>query len=156
MGQSSAETVREIEEARGRLESDIRELEQRLPAPAVWAKRVAGLAVGGGLGGTAFWFAVKRLRNRGKNKKKKARCLWLKSNRAKFKRRKPKHGRCDKPVWLRATGTTAWTYKLRPHSPAERTLVPLVRRHRQVFEELRAAHPAGVAALRKTLGFDDF
>ena len=72
MGQSSAETVREIEEARGRLESDIRELEQRLPAPAVWAKRVAGLAVGGGLGGTAFWFAVKRLRNRGKNKKKKA------------------------------------------------------------------------------------
>jgi UPF0755 protein len=47
------------------------------------------------------------------------------------------------------------TYKLRPHTPAERTLVPLVRRHRQVFEELRAAHPAGVAALRKTLGFDD-
>jgi len=69
MGQNSAETVREIEEARGRLESDIRELEQRLPAPAVWAKRVAGLAVGGGLGGTAFWFAVKRLRNRGKKKK---------------------------------------------------------------------------------------
>jgi UPF0755 protein len=47
------------------------------------------------------------------------------------------------------------TYKLRPHAPAERTLVPLVRRHHQVFEELRAAHPAGVAALRKTLGFDD-
>jgi UPF0755 protein len=48
------------------------------------------------------------------------------------------------------------TYKLRPHTPAERTLVPLVRRHRQVFEELRAAHPAGVAALRKNLSFDDF
>ncbi len=47
------------------------------------------------------------------------------------------------------------TYKLRPHTPAERTLVPLVRRYRQVFEELRAAHPAGVAALRKDLGFDD-
>jgi UPF0755 protein len=47
------------------------------------------------------------------------------------------------------------TYKLRPHTPAERTLVPLVRRHRQVFEELRAAHPAGMAALRKTLSFDD-
>jgi UPF0755 protein len=47
------------------------------------------------------------------------------------------------------------TYKLRPHTPAERALVPLVRRHRQVFEELRAAHPAGVAALRKSLSFDD-
>jgi UPF0755 protein len=47
------------------------------------------------------------------------------------------------------------TYKLRPHSPADRTLVPLVRRHRQVFEELRAAHPTGMAALRKTLSFDD-
>jgi UPF0755 protein len=48
------------------------------------------------------------------------------------------------------------TYKLRPHAPAERTLVPLVRRHRQVFEELRAAHASGVAALRKNLSFDDF
>jgi UPF0755 protein len=48
------------------------------------------------------------------------------------------------------------TYKLRPHTSADRTLVPLVRRHRQVFEELRAAHPAGMAALRKNLGFDDF
>jgi UPF0755 protein len=47
------------------------------------------------------------------------------------------------------------TYRLRPHTPAERTLVPLVRRHRQVFEELRAAHPQGVAALRKDLSFDD-
>lgn len=48
------------------------------------------------------------------------------------------------------------TYKLRPHTPAERTLVPLVRRHRQVFEELRAANAAGVANLRAKLGFDDF
>jgi UPF0755 protein len=47
------------------------------------------------------------------------------------------------------------TYRLRPHSPADRALVPLVRRHRQVFEELRAAHPGGVAALRKNLSFDD-
>jgi len=33
------------------------------------------------------------------------------------------------------------TYHLRPHMPAARALVALVRRHRQVFEELRAAHP---------------
>ncbi len=47
------------------------------------------------------------------------------------------------------------TYKLRPKTPAARTLTALVRRHRQVFDELRAAHPAGVAALRKSLSFDD-
>ena len=31
----------------------------------------------------------------------------------------------------------------------------LVRRHRQVFEELRARHAKGAADLQKTLGFDD-
>ncbi len=47
------------------------------------------------------------------------------------------------------------TYRLRPGGDAERALVPLVRRHRQVFEELRAAHSQGVARLRKDLGFQD-
>ncbi len=47
------------------------------------------------------------------------------------------------------------TYKFRPHTPAARVLVALVRRHRQVYEELRAAHAAGVATLKKKLGFDD-
>jgi hypothetical protein len=69
MGQSSAETVREIEETRGRLESDIRELEERLPAPAMWVKKVAGIAVGGGITGAAFWFGVRRLRKRTAKKK---------------------------------------------------------------------------------------
>jgi UPF0755 protein len=47
------------------------------------------------------------------------------------------------------------TYKFRPHTPAARALVPLVRRHRQVFEELRAAHKASLAAVVKLTGFDD-
>jgi UPF0755 protein len=47
------------------------------------------------------------------------------------------------------------TYKLRPRTPAARALVPMVRRHRQVYEELRAAHAKGLADLRKTLGWDD-
>lgn len=47
------------------------------------------------------------------------------------------------------------TYKLRPHTPAARALVAMVRRHRQVYEELRAAHGRGLADLRKTLGWDD-
>jgi UPF0755 protein len=47
------------------------------------------------------------------------------------------------------------TYRLRPRTPADRTLVALVRRHRQVFQELRAANPTGMANLRNKLGFDD-
>jgi UPF0755 protein len=47
------------------------------------------------------------------------------------------------------------TYRLRAHTPAARALIPMVRRHRQVYEELRMAHAKGVADLRKTLGFDD-
>jgi hypothetical protein len=64
MGQSSAETVKEIEQIRGRLEDEIRELETRLPAPALWVKRLAGIAVGGGLAGFAFWSAVRRFQRR--------------------------------------------------------------------------------------------
>lgn len=69
MGQRSAETVKEIEEIRGRLTSDLQELQDRMPAPAVWGKRLLGAAVGGGLAGTALWFGVRKLRGR---KKKKA------------------------------------------------------------------------------------
>jgi hypothetical protein len=68
MGESAAETVREIEQTRDRLEDEFRELEQRLPAPAVWTKRLIGVAVGGGIGGSAFWFGIRRLRKRKKQK----------------------------------------------------------------------------------------
>jgi UPF0755 protein len=48
------------------------------------------------------------------------------------------------------------TYKMRPRTPAARALAPLVRRHRQVFEELRALHARGLADLRRTLDWDDY
>jgi hypothetical protein len=64
MGKSAAETVREIEDTRDRIEAEIRELEGRLPKPVVWTKRVLGVAVGGGVGGTLFWFGVRRIRKR--------------------------------------------------------------------------------------------
>ena len=64
MGQSSAETVREIEQIRGRLEDEIKELEDRLPRPALWVKRLVGMAVGGGVAGFAFWSAVRRFQKR--------------------------------------------------------------------------------------------
>jgi UPF0755 protein len=47
------------------------------------------------------------------------------------------------------------TYRLRPHSTPARALIPLVRRHRQVWDELRAAHAKAALELKKTLGFDD-
>jgi len=47
------------------------------------------------------------------------------------------------------------TYRLRPHSQASRVLVAMVRRHRQVFDELRAANPTGANLLRNKLKFDD-
>jgi hypothetical protein len=64
MGESAAETVREIEAVRSDLEGKVRVLERRLPKAAVWAKKAAGIAVGGGAGSTVFWFVVRRMRKR--------------------------------------------------------------------------------------------
>jgi hypothetical protein len=64
MGQGSAATVREIEDLRDRLEVEMRELERRMPQPAVWVKRLAGVAVGGGIGAIVVTRLVKRARGR--------------------------------------------------------------------------------------------
>lgn len=64
MGQSPAETVREIEEVRERLTVDIAELQRRMPRPAVWGKRAIGVALGSGVAGTLFLFTVRRVRRR--------------------------------------------------------------------------------------------
>ena len=69
MGESSAQTVREIEDTRDRLDAELRELEQRLPQPAVWAKRAIGFAVGGGTAAVATMFLLRRR----KKKKEEAR-----------------------------------------------------------------------------------
>jgi UPF0755 protein len=47
------------------------------------------------------------------------------------------------------------TYRLPRRTPAARAIVPLVRRHRQVYDELRTIYRSGLASLRDTLGFDD-
>jgi NADPH-dependent 2,4-dienoyl-CoA reductase/sulfur reductase-like enzyme len=60
MGASAAETVTEIEQTRDRLEEDLRELEDRMPKPTVWAKRGIGVAVGGGIAGTVIMFSLRR------------------------------------------------------------------------------------------------
>jgi hypothetical protein len=60
MGESSAATVKEIEDIRGRLETNFQELERRMPAPAIWGKRIAGIAIGGGIGALVLRQILKR------------------------------------------------------------------------------------------------
>ena len=67
MGQRSLETVKEIEQTREKLEGKLLALEERIPALTP-VKRLAGVAVGGGMGGTIFWFVVKRVRKRKQKK----------------------------------------------------------------------------------------
>jgi hypothetical protein len=69
MGEATAETVKEIEQVRERLTGELEDLQERLPAPVTLAKRVAGVAMGGGVGGTVFWFVVRRIRGRSTKKK---------------------------------------------------------------------------------------
>lgn len=66
MGQSTAETVKEIEDVRERLDGDLRELEDRLP-PARTVKRIAAFGLTGTTGTITLWM----IRKRRANKKKK-------------------------------------------------------------------------------------
>ncbi len=47
------------------------------------------------------------------------------------------------------------TYRLRPRMPAAEVAEHLVRRHRQVYQELATAYQEGLDRLRRTLGFED-
>ncbi len=62
MGQGSAETVREIETIRNRIESNVRELERRVPQPELWLKRFIGAAIGGGMAATILGSVLWRMR----------------------------------------------------------------------------------------------
>jgi len=72
MGESSAATVREIEDIRGRLETNFQELERRMPAPAIWGKRLAGIAIGGGVGALILRQVLKRTARSPMQKAKRA------------------------------------------------------------------------------------
>lgn len=64
MGTETAQTVKEIEEARERITHNIRELEGRIPSSAQVAQRAGRVALGGGVGGTFVYFVVRRMRKR--------------------------------------------------------------------------------------------
>lgn len=50
--------------------------------------------------------------------KKKKRCLWLSSAKAKFRSVTATRGKCSKPSYRAASGTTSWKYKLTKKLPA--------------------------------------
>jgi hypothetical protein len=60
MGETAAETLREIDATRNRLDGELRQLEGRLPAAAKVAKRAAGALAGVGVLGMAMRFALRR------------------------------------------------------------------------------------------------
>jgi hypothetical protein len=62
VGETTAETVRDIAATRQRLDAELRELETYLPAVAVWAKRIAGMLAGGGVGSWILWSLIRRRR----------------------------------------------------------------------------------------------
>jgi hypothetical protein len=68
MGESAAATVREIEDIRARMETNMRELERRVPEPGLWLKRMAGIAVGGGAATIVTMAVLKRARARREKK----------------------------------------------------------------------------------------
>ena len=60
MGETAAETMREIEATRARLGADLEELEGRLPAAARVAKRAGAALAGIGVLGVVTRFAIRR------------------------------------------------------------------------------------------------
>lgn len=64
MGETAAETMREIDATRNRLDGELRELEGRLPAAATVAKRAVGAAAGVGALGVVARFMLRRRKHK--------------------------------------------------------------------------------------------
>jgi hypothetical protein len=64
MGETAAETMRELDATRNRLDGELRELEGRLPAAATVAKRAVGAAAGVGALGVAARFVLRRRKHK--------------------------------------------------------------------------------------------
>jgi hypothetical protein len=77
VGENSAATVREIEQTRERLEKELTELQDRLPAPREVAKRAAGIAASGGAVATIALLLIRRRRRKRKEAEEAARIAAL-------------------------------------------------------------------------------
>jgi hypothetical protein len=64
MGETAAETMKEIDATRNRLDGELRQLEGRLPAAAKAAKWAVGAAAGVGVLGVVARFAMRRRKSK--------------------------------------------------------------------------------------------
>jgi hypothetical protein len=64
VGETAAQTMREIEATRNRLDGELRELEGRLPAAVTWAKRGIGAVAGVGALGALMRLVLRRRKRR--------------------------------------------------------------------------------------------
>lgn len=62
MGESPAQTVREIEEIRDRIDSELDALGEALPPTETLVRRVAVAAVGGAIAVLSLWFLTHRVK----------------------------------------------------------------------------------------------
>lgn len=62
MGARTTDTLNDIERLRSRLDRNLAEIERRLPPAAQLGRRALAVALGGGAGGSALWFAVRKLK----------------------------------------------------------------------------------------------
>jgi hypothetical protein len=66
MGETPADTLKEIEATRARLDGQLIQLEERLPATVSWLKRAAAIAAGLGMLGATMRIVLRsRMRRRG-------------------------------------------------------------------------------------------
>lgn len=67
MGARTTDTLNDIERLRSRLDRNLAEIERRLPPAAQLGRRALAVALGGGAGGSALWFAVRKLKPKKKS-----------------------------------------------------------------------------------------
>ncbi len=70
MGSRADDKLKEIEELRASLGNKLEAIEQKFPI-AGWGKKIAGIAAGSSVGGSALAFAFRRSRRGRKNKKQR-------------------------------------------------------------------------------------
>lgn len=71
MGESAAQTVREIEAIRDRIDGDLEALGETLPPPDTLKKQVAVAAIGGVVTVFSLWYLAHRLRVRAEDRRVK-------------------------------------------------------------------------------------
>jgi hypothetical protein len=64
MGETAADTLKEIQDTRARLDDQLIQLEERLPATVSWLKRAGAIAAGLGMLGATMRIALRTRKKR--------------------------------------------------------------------------------------------